>query len=770
VAAGALGLAHVHAGAPGAVALPVSGVVLLAGAVAVGVAAPGLLPGYGSDAWLTAGSSDTSRGYQPIVDVSTRLRSPEERDVLRVRASQPVYLRLAGLDTFDGNTWRLGPAGAGVFRPDPARLFPADRPLPPEEPARRTRSVEADVEVLALENIYVPLPYQPVEVLGPIRSDMVWSTEGGFLASYDPGDLLRDPTVGLTSGEAYRVLAEQPDPTVEELRAVSVPPEILAATTALPRDYDALGTLAREVYASAEATTTIDRVLALQDWFVGPAGDFTYDLDVPALRGEDALTRFVLEDRVGYCEYFATAMAVMLRQTGIPARVAVGFLPGERVATADPDVGEPLDTYLVTSGDAHAWVEVLFPGYGWLTFEPTPRSDGAQLVPRTDELAPVTSEAERPADPAAEEPDVIEVPPDADDPTPNLPDATEGIDEAADAAAPTGGVGAGRVVLALTVVALLATVLAWAPLRRRRRDAVLTDDPRAAVLDAQRHLYRTATRLGRSRSPQETTPEVLTRWEQAGQVPPGTAGIAATVQAAAFGGEVTASQATAAVTTLERATAQLTQEPPPGMCSVPGWQAPSARAGRPGPCHRVVARTLTRPDHTRTVRSGTVVGGDEARDILGGSPARGDRKEDGGEDGDETEPGDHEVPRGWEEAERDDGGDAGDAEHHGKHALVRTGDTEPAPGAGRETRVLGGELALDLREDVLLVLGKRHGHRWPGRVLGLYPRAHARAPVEPPVGHLARHASGRAAGPIRTGTDSDVSGLRTAAHGPPDVR
>ncbi|MFU8839155.1 MAG: transglutaminaseTgpA domain-containing protein [Nitriliruptoraceae bacterium] len=559
VAVGALALAHVHAGAPGAAVLPVSGLLLLAGAVAAGVAAPGLLPGHGSEAWMRVGSAGSPRGYQPIVDVSTRLRAPEERDVLRVRATGPTYLRLAGLDTFDGATWRLGPAGAGTFRPDPARLFPADRPLPQEEPARRTRSVEAAIEVLALENIYVPLPYQPVEVLGPIRSEMVWSTEGGFLAAYDPGDLLREPAVGLTSGAAYRVLAEQPDPTLAELREVTVPAEVLAATTALPRPYPELGALAAQVYDDAGATTDIDRVLALQDWFVGPAGGFTYDLDVPALRGEDGLTRFVLEDRVGYCEYFATAMAVMLRETGIPARVAVGFLPGERVAEAD--AGERLDTFLVTTGDAHAWVEVLFPGYGWVTFEPTPRADGAQLLPRADELAPQTTEAERAAT-TAQPPEVQEVPPDTDAPPPALPEVPSPGEGATDttAAAPGSGVTAARVATALVVLALLAVVLLWAPLQRRRRVVTLSHDPRLAVLAAQRQLYRTAARLGQPRAPQETTREVLRRWERTGRVPADTSAAATSIQAAAFGGELTPAQAATAVATLERASAQLAQD------------------------------------------------------------------------------------------------------------------------------------------------------------------------------------------------------------------
>ncbi|MFP4150247.1 MAG: transglutaminaseTgpA domain-containing protein [Nitriliruptoraceae bacterium] len=558
VAAGALALAHVQASAPGPAVLPVSGLVLLGVAVAAGTAAPWVLPGYQAEALASFGSGGTPRGYQPIVDVSTRLRAPEEREVLQVRASQPTYLRLAGLDTFDGSTWRLGPEGAGTFRPDPTRLFPADGPLPPEEPALSTRPIEADIEVLALENLYVPLPYQPTEVLGPIRDELVWSTEGGFLAAYDSGDLLREPRVGLTPGAAYRVLAEQPAPTIEALREVAGDPAVPEAATALPRPYPELGELAREVYAEAGAETTIDQVLALQDWFIGPEGGFTYDLDVPALRGEDALTRFVLEDRVGYCEYFATAMAVMLRETGIPARVAVGFLPGERVA-ADPEAA--LETYVVSTSDAHAWVEVLFPGYGWVTFEPTPRSDGAQLVPRADELLPVRSEAERAAESTTPDPDqplAEEVPPDAEETAPEVPeqqDASE--DPATSASGARSTPGPAPVLAVLLLLGAVAALFAWGQRQRRRQAATLTSDPQAAVLSAQRELFRTARRLGRGRGAAETTAEVLRRWEGEQQVPPGTSAVAGMVQEAAFSADIGPERAAAAVLTLEQARTHL---------------------------------------------------------------------------------------------------------------------------------------------------------------------------------------------------------------------
>ena len=72
---------------------------------------------------------------------------------------------------------------------------------------------------------------------------------------------------------------------------------------------------------------------------------------------------FLTQTKAGFCQQYATAMAVLVRELGIPARIAVGYQEG----TLQDD-----GTYLVQTKDAHAWVEVFFEGYGWLPFEPTP--------------------------------------------------------------------------------------------------------------------------------------------------------------------------------------------------------------------------------------------------------------------------------------------------------------------------------------------------------------------------------------------------------------
>jgi transglutaminase-like putative cysteine protease len=516
-----------------------SGVSVGVGALAVALVAPLLLPGYGAAAWVDLSSSDSPRGYQPIVDVTERLQLPEERDVLRVRSPERTYLRLAGLDSFDGGTWRLGPGGAGSYRPAESALYRADRPFPPEASARATTPTRVEVEVLDLANIYVPAPYQPTVVTGDLTDEMVWSTEGGFLATWNVADgesVTGEPRVGVSEGASYAVEAERPTPSVDQLRDVVIEPETRERWTALPRDYDRLAELAGDVFESAGATTDVDRALALQDWFTD--GRFTYDLDVPALRGDDALERFVLEDRRGYCEYFATAMAVMLRASDIPARVVVGFLPGTVSEAADPDGGDSLTEYTVSTSDAHAWVEVLFPGYGWITFEPTPRSDLTQIVPTEQDLAPVENLRERrlrelaDLDSGEQDVPVPDVPDTAGSPDPEPPVE----DPVAPGSAGAGGDGGTR--WPWLVGGLVLALVAGAVVVLGRRSVTAHGPADVRILAAQRSLLAAGRRYGVGRAPNETTTEVVRRWHHEGRVSADGERFAALAQAAAFGGEV----------------------------------------------------------------------------------------------------------------------------------------------------------------------------------------------------------------------------------------
>jgi transglutaminase-like putative cysteine protease len=112
-----------------------------------------------------------------------------------------------------------------------------------------------------------------------------------------------------------------------------------------------------------EADSPYAAAVALEAWFRN-GGGFTYNERPPPFGPEPPLTFFALESKQGYCQQFAGAMAAMLRLLGVPARVAAGFTSG------DYDVEKR--EWTVTDHNAHTWVEVFFPGFGWLPFDPTP--------------------------------------------------------------------------------------------------------------------------------------------------------------------------------------------------------------------------------------------------------------------------------------------------------------------------------------------------------------------------------------------------------------
>src|SRR5439155_22868576 len=127
-----------------------------------------------------------------------------------------------------------------------------------------------------------------------------------------------------------------------------------AAAALLASPYARMYRLSRSLAASAP--TTYDVVKRIEDYLKGGYG---YSEDPPAHRF--ALPAFLFEDKVGYCQHFSGAMALMLRMNGVPARVAAGFTPG----SYDSDAGE----YRVHDLDAHDWVEVYFTGIGWVPFD-----------------------------------------------------------------------------------------------------------------------------------------------------------------------------------------------------------------------------------------------------------------------------------------------------------------------------------------------------------------------------------------------------------------
>jgi transglutaminase-like putative cysteine protease len=173
-----------------------------------------------------------------------------------------------------------------------------------------------------------------------------------------------------SAAPAYTVRSIRGRPSPEELR--SAQGDFVPAR----QFYLQTPTLDAEVLALADSIlgglpTQYDKAQALAEWF---QREFSYTLELPGSPREATLEHFLLRRRAGHCEYFSTAMAILLRSQGIAAREVNGFLGGEWSQFGD---------YLaVTQNQAHAWVEVWFPGFGWVPFDPTPTGSGEGVSER----------------------------------------------------------------------------------------------------------------------------------------------------------------------------------------------------------------------------------------------------------------------------------------------------------------------------------------------------------------------------------------------------
>ncbi len=172
-----------------------------------------------------------------------------------------------------------------------------------------------------------------------------------------PGDLARVSS----NASRYTVISRPPEPTIADLRAASptLPPDLAERYLALPETIpQRVLDLAEQVTGDAE--TRYDQAHAIEFFL----RTYTYTLDLPSPPTDrDLVDYFLFEQQEGYCDYYASAMVVLARAAGVPARFTAGFAQG----TFDHDQKR----WVVTEKDGHSWVEVYFDGIGWVEFEPT---------------------------------------------------------------------------------------------------------------------------------------------------------------------------------------------------------------------------------------------------------------------------------------------------------------------------------------------------------------------------------------------------------------
>ncbi len=347
-----------------------AGAVLLSllAAGATGLGSEGRLPGTGSGLGGSPGSSGI--GLNPFTSLRGQLESGTVVSLLRVRGlDERAYLRALTLSRFEnGRGWTRGPLDGTATASGPVPLPPGIDAVPPG-PVVRVRIEPINYVDGWLPTVGVPLGFADV------AAD--WRYDPAALTAFSGRRQRADP---------YIVRAVLPRPDLAQLRSAGYP-TAAELPAELARGYLDTGGVDPRVVALArrltsDAGSAFDATLAIGRFFTGPGSEFRYDLQTTPGSSGDALVDFLFEGRTGYCEQYASAMAIMLRTVGIPARVAVGFTPGTPTGRGDR---------LITTQDAHAWVEAFFPRVGWVTFDPTPLADGRAVVPpyvSAAELAP----------------------------------------------------------------------------------------------------------------------------------------------------------------------------------------------------------------------------------------------------------------------------------------------------------------------------------------------------------------------------------------------
>ncbi|MGE5227449.1 MAG: DUF3488 and DUF4129 domain-containing transglutaminase family protein [Planctomycetaceae bacterium] len=463
-------------------------------AVGLAIVAPAVVPGFGSKAVIDISKVNGDQGVQlsPLVSIAAKLQDGSAQPVFTVQTNHPSYWRIGSLDVYgtatSGTTWTFGNDAA---QPVSGQTLNA----PPADGVTIDQRFTADSDWNFAE---VPVAPNPTSVTMP-TSTLTWASTSDIVRVDDP----------LHEGDTYTVVSDTADPS----RATMVDASIPTGTpyTQLPGDLpDRLLQIAKQWTAGAH--TPYEQVLAIQRHLLSPRSGFAYDQYVGYADDPRSLVRFLDDTRLGFCQQYASAMAVLLRELGIPARIAIGFTTGVQ-DQQDPSLWH-VDTH-----SYHAWVEVLFDHWGWLGFEATPGISN----PATESYQ---------ASVVSPQGDVV-CPPHR--PRCLRPSATASVSPPASFPTRTGsrssgaqGQGSSRSswvpLLAILGVVLLVLLLSAIPLvvelRRRRRLRHATD-ARTKILATYGVFADRAGRLGLPRGPGETAEEYRIRVQASGRLQDG---------------------------------------------------------------------------------------------------------------------------------------------------------------------------------------------------------------------------------------------------------
>lgn len=296
-------------------------------------------------------------------DVGNYLNNQRETELFRVKSEEQLLWRGGTLDRFEGVRWSSTALSGGQDGQEIA-------------PGVETRRVEQSVRLSEARTNLIFGGYRIASVSGvdaDRRSDGSWT--------------LAEP---LSDGSWYRVVSEVPQPTGGQLQGAGtdypavVREKFLQLPRSLPRE---VPETARRIENDYDPRTPYEKARAIERYLLYDGG-FVYNLDVDYGRADRAIEKFLGEGREGFCVQFATSMALIAREMGVPSRVVYGARPGEEVSPGE---------YAVYGKNLHTWVEIYFPGVGWYPFDPTPGfglpAAMAANAPRSDSLGVAGQEA-----------------------------------------------------------------------------------------------------------------------------------------------------------------------------------------------------------------------------------------------------------------------------------------------------------------------------------------------------------------------------------------
>jgi protein-glutamine gamma-glutamyltransferase len=310
-----------------------------------------------------------------VWDTSYRpLTWPKKKTVVFRAQAAPVsrYWRATTLDVYSGESW--------IEYPHPLHRDPPFSLLLPGAALNPQRQQRAVIEVEGLQDTHLVGASVPVDFDTDFENVRYQETGTAFVFDGTPRGSKYTAISYLPRVSPERLAASRPvyGPQHERYREVQS-----RWQTPLPASFGAVGRdekmaaffrreqlqrVYRPLYRQAQqvvGATTSPYIAAvrLEDWFRS-GGGFRYDESPPEPDGMPTLVHFVTRSKRGYCQHFASSMALMLRYLGIPARVAAGFTSGS--------YNQDTRQWTVTDHDAHTWVEVWFRRFGWLPFDPTP--------------------------------------------------------------------------------------------------------------------------------------------------------------------------------------------------------------------------------------------------------------------------------------------------------------------------------------------------------------------------------------------------------------